>query len=276
MERLIDEFFSFIKSEVTNLMLEKDAIKIERFNSAYFSDVLIITKWNFDYAQALELQLLSVKFVHQRAVLCGHPELSIFIFCNHPLCLTNGRGLQKSAGNIVSGLVDFGSDYYEKVSKELCVPYFKIKRGGGLTFHHTGQWIFYPIVNLNTGKISFKELLYWVLEKVKQSLEEEFCVSDLDYSNKFLGIWWKNDLKLASIGVGIEHFVTYHGIALNLVSDQVVFDLLKKVNPCGLSSETYVWLNNLLSEDCTYENRTDVQNDYLYRFQTKFSLLMKK
>ena len=114
---------------------------------------LIVTKWDWDYKEALDFQKQAVQTLKES------PKLQVFIFCSHPHCFTNGRGLQKRAGKVVPGLVEFDKN----IISELPYPYHEISRGGGLTFHYPGQWIFYPIVNLTAKKFTLPVLMNWTL-----------------------------------------------------------------------------------------------------------------
>jgi lipoyl(octanoyl) transferase len=57
---------------------------------------------------------------------------------------------------------------------------------------------------------------------------------------------WKNKSKLASIGIGLSKFVTEHGLALNLVNDEDMFNEVKKINPCGIDPTTYITVESLI------------------------------
>jgi lipoyl(octanoyl) transferase len=59
---------------------------------------------------------------------------------------------------------------------------------------------------------------------------------------------WKNKSKLASIGVGLSKFVTEHGLALNVLNDENMFNELKKINPCGIDPTTYITAESQMSD----------------------------
>lgn len=212
----------------------ENSLTIESGPELFWSNetTLFATKWNWQYESALEFQYLCLDLVKQ------NPKLKVFIFCNHPHCFTMGRGLQKGKGNSFEELVEFDMNR----ASSLKFPVYKIKRGGGLTFHYPGQWICYPIINLNNPMFSLKTLTYSVLEWVKTTLENEFKIEKLDYNRELLGLW-KEERKISSVGIGIERFVTMHGIALNVFRDEDMFDELSKINPCGLGSSIYTTVN---------------------------------
>ncbi|HLE12730.1 MAG: hypothetical protein A2504_09740 [Bdellovibrionales bacterium RIFOXYD12_FULL_39_22] len=191
------------------------------------NDTFFIIKWSWDYQQALAFQLEMVQLVRINR------EIKIFILCSHPHCFTMGRGLQKGKEVQQAGLIDFD---WAQASK-LCYPTHQIKRGGGITFHYPGQLIIYPIVNLGHGEFSVKSLINFLAQIVEEVLFKRGG-GPLSHDRPLLGIWHK-DKKLASIGFALEHFVTYHGLALNVLFDNTIFAELAKINPCGLGVDRY-------------------------------------
>lgn len=105
----------------------------------------------------------------------------------------------------------------------------EISRGGQATYHGPGQLVGYPIVDLNPlGKD-----LHHYLRALENSLEN-FCRSlgvPAVQREGLTGIWVE-DRKLASIGVGVKKWVTYHGFALNLRPESL--PPFQAITPCGL------------------------------------------
>lgn len=188
---------------------------------------LVVTKWDWDYASALEFQRRSVK------LLGDFPRNRILICCNHPRVFTHGRGLQKPRKGEVLELKDFDL----KKKDTLPFPLHEIERGGGLTFHHPGQFIFYPIVKLNPATLSLSKMIDEIFQFSREVLEG-WGVSDLSSENKLLGLW-RGSKKLASMGIAIEKLTTFHGMALNLSWDEEMMSALRVINPCGLEANTY-------------------------------------
>ena len=87
----------------------------------------------------------------------------------------------------------------------------------------------------------------WLLNSVKSVLKSEFGIQNALSAKKLMGIWIDRN-KMASIGVGLKRFVSMHGLALNLVYDPAMFNELMKISPCGLSSETYICLDQKMDE----------------------------
>ena len=189
-------------------------------------NIYFIEKWNADYLEVLSLQEKCVELVRE------NPKWSIFIFCNHPNCFTLGRGLQRAQE---FNLIDFDPTIKER----LPFPLHEIKRGGGLTFHHPGQWVLYPIINLNKKNLDVYKIMKTCLALSQKILEDQFQIKDLSHAEKLLGLWHNKKRKVASIGLAVSHFVTYHGISINIVKNQEMEKALMMVNPCGLPGEIY-------------------------------------
>ena len=194
--------------------------------------ILLVKKWSWDYEKALAFQKLAQSFIQKNR------DLKIYIFCNHPHVFTMGRGNERG----IQGLTDL-TDEQKKIVK---YPIHKIHRGGGITFHYPGQWIFYPILAVKES-FSLGDLTCWMLKSVRDVLTNEFGIQDVITANKLMGVW-KNKSKLASIGVGLSKFVTEHGLALNVLDDESMFIELKKINPCGIDPTTYITAESQMSE----------------------------
>lgn len=194
---------------------------------------VIVTKWNWEYGIAHKFQRAALALVQET------PNLRILICCNHPEVLTNGRGLQKPRKGEVLELVEFDP----KLHLNLPYPLFQIERGGGLTFHHPGQFIFYPIVKLNPKYLSLSTMIDQIFDFSIEVLSD-WGIKDLNHANKLLGLWHDHQ-KLASMGIAIEKLTTFHGMALNIIENKNMMEALSRLNPCGLSAETYTSVDQL-------------------------------
>lgn len=194
---------------------------------------LIVTKWNWSFKDCEKFQQESQLFIQKNR------NLKIFIFTNHPHCYTLGRGNERGD----SSLLEFDS----QLEGSLGYPLYRIHRGGGITFHFPGQWIFYPIQAIRES-FSLEDITCWLLKSIKTVLVEDFNATDVITANKLMGVW-RNKKKLASIGIGVSRFVTIHGIALNLCYDEKMFNDLSKINPCGMSATTYECVDQILGKE---------------------------
>ncbi len=195
-------------------------------------NTLYVTKWNWEYKDCEKFQLDANEFVIK------NKHLKIYIFCSHPHVFTLGRGNERGDDSLV--------EFDPGISARLKYSVEKIHRGGGVTFHYPGQWIFYPIVAI-TPSYSLDDHMCWILKKVAAVLREDFKIENVMTAKKLMGVW-KDRKKLASIGVGVKRFVTLHGLALNLNRDEEMFEELKKINPCGMDYQTYISVDQFLSE----------------------------
>jgi lipoyl(octanoyl) transferase len=189
---------------------------------------LIIKRWNWEYAEAHAFQRKALSLVQE------HSRLRILICCNHPQVLTHGRGLQKPRKGEILTLKEFKEQDYPT----LPFPLHQIERGGGLTFHHSGQFIFYPIVKLNPSGLSLSRMTHEIFDMAANVLAS-WGIKNLTQENKLLGLWVK-DQKIASMGIAIERLTTFHGMAINIFKDPEMMKALEILNPCGLSASTYV------------------------------------
>jgi lipoyl(octanoyl) transferase len=109
-------------------------------------------------------------------------------------------------------------------------PLFPINRGGQATFHGPGQLIGYPIVDLQRYGQDLHHYLRW-LEQLLIELLEHYHISAMRRDG-LTGVWM-GDRKIASIGIGVRHWITMHGFALNVCGDLAPFS---HIIPCGISN----------------------------------------
>jgi lipoyl(octanoyl) transferase len=202
-----------------------------------YGDITIVTKKNWDYAKALEFQYDINDYVYQ------NQQKSVFILTSHPNVLTMGRGLQRDQIEKYQ-LVEFDS----RLEQELPVEVYKVRRGGGLTFHHPGQIVLYPIVHIGHHKIKTLTLINNIFEITKKAIEKNTDLSNLDYHRDLLGLWY-SEHKLASMGIQLKKFVTLHGLALNVERNEVMANVLKSVFPCGIDGSNYRTISDLAQVD---------------------------
>ena len=121
------------------------------------------------------------------------------------------------------------------------LPVYKIERGGKATYHAPGQLVLYPVMYMGEGN---RDVRGWVrhLEGFVIDLLNEFGI-EASVKLDLPGVWVKKtDRKIASIGISIEGWVSFHGIAINVTIDPAEFG---RINPCGLGAEV---MTNMLQE----------------------------
>jgi len=143
---------------------------------------------------------------------------SALIFCRHYPVITLGRRTDKR--NILVS---------EQELSEKLVRVMRVERGGGATYHGPGQLTAYPIFNLNF----FKKDVHWFLRQLENAVIKS--LSGLGVSAARLpgltGVW-VNKEKIASIGIAVRNWITFHGFSLNVEeSDTQNFRLIR---PCGM------------------------------------------
>jgi lipoyl(octanoyl) transferase len=109
-------------------------------------------------------------------------------------------------------------------------PLFSINRGGQATYHGPGQLMGYPIIDLRRCGQDLHKYLRW-LEQLLIDLLAGYDIA-AHRRESLTGVWVENR-KIASIGVGVRHWITMHGVALNVCGDLSPFD---HIVPCGINN----------------------------------------
>jgi lipoyl(octanoyl) transferase len=108
-------------------------------------------------------------------------------------------------------------------------PLFEINRGGQATYHGPGQLVGYFLIDLRRYSRDLHRYLRWI-----ESFLIELLRADKIEASPRSGLTgvWVGDRKIASIGVGVRHWITMHGFALNVSGDLSPFD---RITPCGIA-----------------------------------------
>jgi lipoyl(octanoyl) transferase len=109
------------------------------------------------------------------------------------------------------------------------VPVVEVERGGDVTFHGPGQLVGYPIIDLTAHRPD----LHWYLRALEQVLIDALAQLGVAAERRagFTGVWTATSRKIASIGVHVKQWVTWHGFALNVTTDLTSFG---RIVPCGI------------------------------------------
>lgn len=108
------------------------------------------------------------------------------------------------------------------------LPVVAVERGGHATYHGPGQLVGYPIVDLEPRGRDVRRFVHDVEEVVVRTVGA-FGVEGRHVSGR-RGVWVEGSRKIASIGIAVDHWVTFHGFALNVDLDLSAFD---RFHPCG-------------------------------------------
>ena len=159
------------------------------------------------------------------------------LFLEHHPVVTRGRGLQKAAdGGDPSSLRQMPLLGALPSTIEFC----ESERGGDLTYHGPGQLVIYPIWKIKDITAFLRGWENLLVSWLRELGLEAQPVQDAT------GVWIgsiENRKKVASIGIAVRRWVTYHGIAINLVNDLKPFSL---ISPCGFSPEVMTRLKDQL------------------------------
>ena len=140
-------------------------------------------------------------------------------------------GARQSANKLLAGRQKLAHKHIDVVD---------IRRGGGTTAHNPGQLVFYPILNLQQLNLRISEYIR-ELESIGAELLEQLEVH-AERQKGYPGLWI-GAKKIASIGVRVTKFITYHGMAINIQNDLTIFGFIK---PCGLNG---VEMTSVLKEN---------------------------
>ena len=166
------------------------------------------------------------------------------LLVEHPAVIT--LGARKSFNKLLVSREELEEKHIDVV---------EIRRGGGTTAHNPGQVVFYPIMNLQSLGLGISEYIR-KLEAIGAELLKGLGV-DSTARKDFPGLWI-GKRKIASIGVRVSKFVTYHGMAINIRNDLGIFDFIK---PCGLED---VEMTSVLKETGERHSMNHVKEE-LYR-----------
>jgi lipoyl(octanoyl) transferase len=165
------------------------------------------------------------------------------IFVEHPHVYTLGKS--GSENNLLL-------DYIQIRAKE--AMFYRIDRGGDITYHGPGQIVCYPIFDLEFIKIGLREYIYRLEETIIRTVDEfGLTASRL---NKGTGVWLDPEIshkarKICAIGVKVSRYVTMHGFAFNVNTDLTYFN---NINPCGFTDKGVTSLEKELGRRQDYSS----------------------
>ena len=167
-----------------------------------------------EYQRALERQKDFVREVRSGAE-------DVLFMCEHPAVLTLGRAYHRE--NILAS--------YEFLAAR-GVSVVEVDRGGDVTLHAPGQLVVYPVLELKSRGRDLGVYLQKLEQATVDFLLDFGIVAQGDNDRR--GVWVagsRGRCKIASIGIGVSHWVTFHGVGLNISTDLALFKLIR---PCGL------------------------------------------
>ncbi len=165
-----------------------------------------------------------------------------FILVEHPHVYTLGKSGDEK--NMMAN-----ADFLKKIE----ATYFKINRGGDITYHGPGQLVGYPIIDLEYYKIGVREYI----EKMEDAIIATIAEYGLEGGRKegATGVWLQAEhkvraRKICAIGVRVSRYVTMHGFALNVNTDMRYYNY---INPCGFASSAVTSIQQELGREISMD-----------------------
>lgn len=177
----------------------------------------------WSYQQKLLSQIQEFKKLNFELPVCEQIEnYNFLLFCEHPHVYTLGK-----SGKENNLLVD------ENFLKSKGATFYRIDRGGDITYHGPGQITGYPIIDLEAFGLSVRQYIYQMEEAIIQTLQSYSI--DSTRLKGATGVWLDVDKagktrKICAIGVKVSRAVSMHGFAFNVNTD---LDFYRYINPCG-------------------------------------------
>jgi len=201
----------------------------------------------WDYQEKIFNDTISLK-LHNRDLPENEQKVTdnYLLFCQHPHVYTLGKSGKEEHLLLNS-----------KELKEKEATYYKINRGGDITYHGPGQLVGYPIIDLDN--------FFTDIHKYLRLLEESIILTLKDYGidagriDGLTGVWLdhiekRNPRKICAIGVKTSRWVTMHGFAFNINAH---LDYFNNIIPCGISDKAVTSLDKELGEKMDFQEVSD-------------------
>jgi lipoyl(octanoyl) transferase len=212
-------------------------------------------KQTWDYQEQLFKSIVDTKIKNRRED-AGLETKNYFLFVEHPHVYTLGK-----SGNMSNLLVD------EAQLKAKDASFYKVNRGGDITYHGPGQIVGYPILDLDNFFTDIHKYLRFLEEMIILTLAEYGLKAERSPGET--GVWLDVGTpfarKICAMGVRASRWVTMHGFALNVNANLGYFDLMI---PCGIRGKAVASLNVELGKKSVDE--VEVKEKLLKHFSTLF------
>lgn len=202
------------------------------------------------YRSALEIQ----RAIAQQRISKELPR-DVLLLLEHPPVVTLGRGARTD--NLVVS---------RQVLSSRGVDLCEIERGGDVTFHGPGQLIGYPIFDLSEHKPD----VHWFLRQLERTVIVALEALGIrgEQREGYTGVWTEAR-KIASIGIHVKQWVTWHGFALNVTTDLSYFDLIV---PCGIPNIVMTSVERELKERTPSDVWSRALNNVVMGFAEVFGM----
>ncbi|MDA9344114.1 lipoyl(octanoyl) transferase LipB [Algibacter sp.] len=212
-------------------------------------------KQTWDYQETLFRGIVDTKIKNRRED-AGLETKNYFLFVEHPHVFTLGK-----SGDMSNLLVD------EAQLKAKNASFYKVNRGGDITYHGPGQIVGYPILDLDNFFTDIHKYLRFLEEMIILTLAEYGLKAERSPGET--GVWLDVGTpfarKICAMGVRASRWVTMHGFALNVNANLGYFDLMI---PCGIRGKAVTSLNVELGKKSIDE--AEVKEKLLKHFAALF------
>lgn len=209
----------------------------------------------WDYQEKLFDQTVQVKLSNKKENK-EEPTPNKILFCQHPHVYTLGK-----SGKPEHLLLD------ENGLKERNARFYKINRGGDITYHGPGQLVVYPILDLDNFFTDIHKYMRFLEEAVIQTLGH-FGIT-AGRVEGYTGVWLKEDRqkalgerKICAMGVKASRWVTMHGLALNVNADLSMFN---NIVACGIQDRAVTSMEAELGKTLDIQEVASVMENKLIR-----------
>lgn len=218
-------------------------------------------KETWDYQETLFKETLDLKIRNRRENL-NEPTSNYFLFVEHPHVYTLGK-----SGDLENLLIS------KEELEAKNASFYKINRGGDITYHGPGQIVGYPILDLDNFFTDIHKYLRLLEETVILTLAEYGLKADRSPGET--GVWLDVGTpfarKICAMGVRASRWVTMHGFALNVNADLGYFD---NIVPCGIKDKAVTSLNIELGK--SEIDMKEVQGKLLKHFSSLFEAVLSE
>lgn len=220
-------------------------------------------KQTWDYQETLFNEIVDIKIKNRReGTHLDTPNHLLFV--EHPHVYTLGK-----SGDVSNLLID-----QDKLA-QIGATYYKINRGGDITYHGPGQIVGYPILDLENFFTDIHKYLRLLEQMIINTLAEYGIKADR--STGETGVWLDVGTpfarKICAMGVRASRWVTMHGFALNVNADLGYFD---HMIPCGIKGKAVTSLNvELGQKEIDLEQvKAKLRNHFEQLFEAQLSMLV--
>lgn len=220
---------------------------------------LIDYKEAWDYQEGLFDGIIKQKMLNRNSDADEQiPTDNYLLFCEHPHVYTLGKN--GSENNLLIGQMQLSDKK---------ATFYKINRGGDITYHGPGQLVGYPILDLDNFSPDVHQYVSFLEEAVIRTISEYGL--DGTRLKGASGVWLDPDnpakaRKICAVGIRTSRWVTMHGFAFNINSDLSYFDL---INPCGFTDKKATSLQTELKRSFDME---EVKDKVLKHLTTLFGM----